>query len=913
MAEDSQIAKFRDAYSAVIRKRLEAEGLVDLTDAERSHYVQVLKEMLEAEREAIKAIHLGGAGGAEVVYRTTAWTDALLIELFHGARQLCGWTEAEVPSVLLAIGGYGRGELNPYSDLDVMFLTDKRIEVGSRELSECCLYLMWDLNLDIGHSIRSIPDCLTLAASDVQAKTSLIESRYLAGNRSVYDRFLKEALVKILHRDAAGYLKVKIGEVGERHKKFGGSLYMKEPHIKEGVGGLRDIHTAFWSAKVKYEVESLGALKERGVISEKEGEILRHALEFLWKVRNHLHYLSGRRSDRLTVDVQEDVASYFKYRDLKHLLGVERFMRVYYLHAKNVRYFTGLIINRCAPSPAKRFFLFPHRIKKVGGGFSIAGEQLCVPEKRKNFFREDPHRLIQVFALAQRYAIPIADGTKQQIVASLRLVNDGFRSSDAVRETFMQILCAANGVVEVLRQMHEVRFLGKYIPEFGALTALVQHELYHVYTVDEHTLNALEYLERLHGTPYPEDRFYAELLRKVSNREVLYLALLLHDIGRAMGHGHVNRGGKAVAVITHRMGLSKETGKTIEFLVRNHLVMTHLSQRRDIHDFKLVAQLARAVGNADQLRMLTLLTYGDIRGVGPAVWNEWKDTLLRELFIRTEKQLVSPSVEAATEALSAHLERIQERIAEEGAALFGEDETARIVRTLPDHYLLSTPHGMVMTHLAMIREAESAGLVTRWKHDPDRGYSELYICAYDSDAPGFFSRIAAVLAARGINILGARIFTTTQGIVIDTIQIESPGETERADWAYWQDVARSIRSVIQGVDRVEKILVEHRPPSYLRKRRGRKLPTRIEFDNAVSESRTVIDVSTEDRIGLLFRVTSCLAQQGVQIHSAKVATEEDRAIDAFYVTDIFGLKITDEPKLAAIKTALLDSLKGEGP
>ncbi|MDX1764738.1 MAG: ACT domain-containing protein, partial [bacterium] len=538
--------------------------------------------------------------------------------------------------------------------------------------------------------------------------------------------------------------------------------------------------------------------------------------------------------------------------------------------------------------------------------------RLCVPENRKNFFREDPHRLIEVFALAQRYGLPIADGTKQEIVASLRLVNHGFRSSDAVRETFVQILCAANGVVATLRQMHEVRFLGKYIPEFGALTALVQHELYHVYTVDEHTLNAMEYLERLRGTPYPEDRFYAELLRKVRNREVLYLALLLHDIGRAMGHGHVNRGGKAVPVITHRMGLSKETGKTIEFLVRNHLVMTHLSQRRDIHDFKLVAQLARAVRNVDQLRMLTLLTYGDIRGVGPTVWNEWKDMLLRELFRRTEEQLLSSSGDAAGEALLAHLKRIQARIGEEGAPLFGQEETERMVGTLPDHYLLSTPHGVVMTHLAMIREAEAEGLVTRWKHDPDRGYSELYICAYDSDAPGFFSRIAGVLAARGINILGARIYTTTQGIVIDTVQIESPGETERADRAYWQDVARSIRSVIQGIDRVDQVFVEHRPPSYLRKRRGRKIPTRIEFDNTVSETRTVIDVSTEDRIGLLFRVTSCLARQGVQIHSAKVATEEDRAIDAFYVTDIFGLKITDESKLAALKRKLLKALKGEG-
>jgi [protein-PII] uridylyltransferase len=904
-----QIKTFQDAYRIQLRQALKAKGFLRPSVEDRTQYVVCFKEALCKERERIEKIHLAGADGAEVVYRITAWTDVVLMELFQAALHFSGLDEKDVPCVLMAIGGYGRGELNPFSDLDVMFLTRGKIDAKSREASEACLYLMWDLNLDIGHSIRDIRGCVDLAASDIKAKTSLIESRYLAGSADVYAAYLKEAKTRILSRNAVSYLRVKIADVSERHKKFGGSLYMKEPHVKEGVGGLRDIHTALWVAKVKYGVDSLHALIDRGEITAKEGEVLRHSLEFLWKVRNHLHYLSGRRNDRLTVDLQDEVAAFFKYRDFKHYLAVERFMRVYYLHSRNVRYFTNMIVNRCSPSPGRRrFSLFPYRKTRVGKGFSIVGNRLCVPEGQEDFFREDPHRLIEVFALAQRYGLPIADVTRQNIVASLRLVNDEFRSSDRVRETFLRILCAESGVVSTLRQMHELRFLGKYIPEFGALTALVQHELYHVYTVDEHTLNTMEQLEKLNGTKYPEEQFYADLVRKVRNREILYLALLLHDIGRAMGRGHVRKGGKAVPLIMHRMGLSKEAAQAVEFLVRNHLVMTHLSQRRDIYDLKLIAQFAMAVQDVDQLRMLTLLTYCDIRGVGPSVWNEWKDTLLRELFSKAQDHLLATTEQPIEQTLLKRLQRIRDRIRRDGEGVLGEGETDRILLTLPDHYLLSTPHQAVLKHLSMIRKAEEEGFVTGWNHYPEKGYSEMYVCAYDSDTPGFFSRIAGALAARGINIFGARIFTSSRGIVIDTIHVEAPGEPGAADPAYWKGIEDAVRSVAEGVSRVDEMLVEHRSPSYLRKPQRHSIPSRVQFDNAISQKYTVIDVSAKDRVGLLYQVTSCLAAQRVHIHSAKVTTEEERAIDAFYVTDIFGHKITDHVKRETIRAALMKTL-----
>jgi [protein-PII] uridylyltransferase len=903
--------QYRDEYLADLKARMGAEKISSSGKIDRAVFINFMKRAQDRAREEIKQIHLSGAGGAEVVHRITAWTDTVLVTLFETACRLSG-VGKDMPCALLAIGGYGRGELNPYSDLDVMFLTRKEIDSASRNLSETCLYLMWDLNLDVGHGIRTISDCVDLAASDIKAKTSLIESRFLAGDRKIYEEFTAVARTKILHRDTATYLRIKIGDVHDRYKKFGGSLYMKEPHVKEGMGGLRDIHTALWIAKVKFGVESLAQLEEKGVITSKEKEILRHSKEFLWKVRNHLHYLSGRRNDLLTMELQEKVAAFLRYRDFKHTLAVERCMRGYYLQTRNVHYFTSLLINRCSPPLRRNWFRGrPFRKKEVGTGFMILGNTLCVPDRREGFFREDPARLMEIFVLSQRYHVPIADVSRQRIVSSLGLVNDDFRSSGRVTDFFLRILGSEKGVVSILREMHELRFLGKYLPEFGALTALVQHELYHTYTVDEHTLMALEQLERLRGSPYPDEKFYSEIFSEVRKPEILFLSLLLHDIGKAMGHGHVHRGGKAVPAIMHRLGLPREDAQTVEFLVRNHLVMGHLSQRRDLHDLRLIAQFGRAVQEPDRLRMLTLLTYCDSRGVGPDLWNAWKDSLLKEIFFKAYNHLVADQERSTAEIRDAYLEKIRKRVRTEGAELFGEAETDRLLKSLSSQYLLRTPQSLVMKHLGMIRRAEKEGFVVTWENSPSKGYTELNVCTYDSDTPGLFSRIAGILASKGINILGARIYTSQEGVVIDCIHVSPPDETMREDPSYWKEIEETIRSVVQRTQRVEEVLVEHQPPSYLSKKRGRRTPPRVQFDNEISKKYTVIDVYAEDRLGLLYRITATLAALGIQIHSAKVTTEMNRAIDAFYVTDIFGDQITDPQKLEKIQERLLTELQAE--
>jgi [protein-PII] uridylyltransferase len=428
--------------------------------------------------------------------------------------------------------------------------------------------------------------------------------------------------------------------------------------------------------------------------------------------------------------------------------------------------------------------------------------------------------------------------------------------------------------------MHELRFLGKYIPEFGALTALVQHELYHTYTVDEHSLFALEKLEHLIGRHYPQEYFYSQLFQEIQRPEILYFSLLLHDIGKAMGPGHVKRGSRSVPSIAVRMGLSREETQTVEFLIENHLVMGHLSQRRDIHDPKLIGELARTVGDEEHLRMLALVTYCDTNAVGPGVWNEWKDTLLKELFAKTREYLLS--------------------------GLKGDVDKA--LKSLPDNYLLSTPQPKVIEHISMIQRLEEEGVVLEWAHPASLGYTELNLCTYDSDTPGLFSRIAGVLASRGINILGARIFTSREGVVIDCVHVEPPDEKKRSDPAFWGQISEDIYSVIERTGRVETMLVVHEPPSYLKKKKGYKIPPRVHVDNSISDTFTVIDVYAEDRIGLLYSITSCLADQGVYIHSSKITTEADKVIDAFYVTDIFGHKITEKGKLQLIKNALLEAL-----
>jgi [protein-PII] uridylyltransferase len=899
-------------YSSELERKLRGAGVFLPGEGDRSAYVTVLKAVLQEGRERIREIHLAGGGGAEVVQRITAWTDAVLMELFNTARRFAGIEEESVRCALVAIGGYGRGELNPYSDLDVMFLTHKEIDPVSRDLSEHCLYLMWDLNLDVGHSIRTIANCVDLAATDIKGKTSLIESRFLAGHEALYGIFRKESRQKIVRRNAGAYLKTKISDVHDRNRKFGNSLYVKEPHVKEGVGGLRDIHTALWIAKVKYGVDSLAELKDKGILSAREERVLLHSLEFLWKVRNHLHYLSGRRDDALTMDMQEQVAAFFKYKDLKHYLAVERFMRGYYLHARNVRYFTTRLMNRCsAPAGLRRIAGIGRRKKTIAKVFALMGDQLCLPDGAGNLFQQEPVRLMEIFALSQRYRAPLADATQEKIVASLGKVGAAFRSDDGVREQFLRILRATQGVTATLRQMHELRLLGKYIPEFGALTALVQHELYHTYTVDEHSLVALEHFERLRGSPYPEQRFYSMLVRSIEKPEIVYVALLLHDIGKAMGEGHVHKGGKAIPVIMDRMGIAKGDSRVVEFLVRNHLVLSHLSQRRDMHDPGLIAQLARVVGDEERLNMLTLVTYCDSQGVGPGGWNDWKDTLLRELHGRIRKQLAQEGESDAAQVSQGHLDKIRSRLISAGAALPDEGEMTDILDTLPVHYLLSTRQSQVLKHVSMIGRVQHEGFVTEWDHYPDQGYTELNICTYDSDSPGFFSRIAGVLAARGINILGARIFTTRQGVVIDCVHLAPQDEQKRLDPEYWAGIDGAVRTAVERTSNVEQMLTAQQSPSYMVRRKGRPIPPRVFFDNTVSDQYTVIDVHAEDRIGLLYTMTSCLAAQGVYIHSAKVTTEQDRAIDAFYVSDVFGHKIVDEGKCRKIRAALLAALQEE--
>ncbi len=902
-------------YCAELDRRLREGGVARPLETDRSAYVTLLKSVLQDGRERIREIHLAGGGGTEIVQRITGWTDAVLMELFNTARRFAGIEADAVRCALVALGGYGRGELNPYSDLDVMFLTHKEIDAPSRALSEHCLYLMWDLNLDVGHSIRTVANCVELAATDIKGKTSLIESRFLAGHEALYRIFREESRQKIVRRNAGAYLKTKIRDVHDRNIKFGNSLYVKEPNVKEGMGGLRDIHTALWIAKVKYGVDSLSDLKDKGILSGREERILLHSLEFLWKVRNHLHYLSGRRNDALTMDMQEQLAAFFKYKDLKHYLAVERFMRGYYLHARNVRYFTKRLMNRCsAPAGRRRFPGFGGRRKAIAKVFALVDNQLCLPEGAGNLFQREPERLMEIFVLSQRYQAPLADATQEKIVGALGKVGAAFRSSDGVRDNFVRILRAQGGVTATLRQMHELRLLGKYIPEFGALTALVQHELYHTYTVDEHTLLALEHFERLRGSPYPAQRFYAELVRSVDKPEIIYLALLLHDIGKAMGEGHVHRGGKAIPVMMDRMGFPVGESRTVEFLVRNHLVLSHLSQRRDLHDPRLIAQLARVVGDTARLNMLTLVTYCDSQGVGPGGWSDWKDTLLREIHSRVRKALRDGAGADLTKASGERLERIRERVMTSGVA--GEaglktEQIREILQTLPEHYLLSTRHPQVLTHISMIHRVQQEGFVTQWDHYPDRGYTELNICTYDSDTPGFFSRIAGVLAARGINILGARIFTTRQGVVIDCVHLTSPDEQKREDPAYWAGIEGALRTAVERTSSVAQMLMAQQSPAYMIPRKGRPIPPRVFFDNTVSDQYTVIDVHAEDRIGLLYTITSCLAARGVYIHFAKVTTEQDRAIDAFYVSDVFGHKIVDEAKCRHVREALLAALEAE--
>ncbi|MFQ5881411.1 MAG: [protein-PII] uridylyltransferase [Candidatus Methylomirabilales bacterium] len=876
---------------------------------ERQQLLRLLRDFVEAERQGIRKQHREGAGGMQVVEALTGLGDMVVGQLYHRAAEACREVfQIDLPCVLVALGGYGRRELNPASDIDLMFLHPNPISRSAHALIHFLIPLLWDVGFSVGHTVRSLQDCVRMAGEDLNSRTSMLEARLLAGDKAIYDKM--EGILErgLSRRRGHAYIQAKLQEREARYARYGRSVYLQEPHVKEGAGGLRDVHTTVWIARVRHQVRCLEDLGDSGLLNREELQRFRQALDFLFRVRNELHYLSGRKNDLLFFHLQEPAATNLGFGDDRIARGVERCMQHYYLEARTVFHLSERVIKRSTQVRSPREGLVTRlRARDLGDGLTEINREIHILPRNRRLFEDDPIRLLKIFWYALQTGYPVSSGAQELIREHLYLIDDKFRQSSRTLNFFLAILREPKGVAGTLRLMHELGVLGAYIPEFASLTCLVQYDLYHKYTVDMHTFLALEHLESLDQAP----TFYAEEFRAIAAElkrlEILKLGILFHDIGKGEGHGHVVRGAEMAQKILTRMGLPEVEVAEVRFLVEHHLTMAHISQRRNLDDEPMLIEFARKVQDIERLKMLYLLTYVDIRAVAAEVWTEWKGTLLWELYIRTHTLLTRGIPEGVDELAKAA--EIKEHLSQELLGEFSLPVVQAHLEHVPVRYLLTVPLARVTAHLRMIeRLARGKEMAVQWTPYPLVGHSEVTVCAFGR--PGRFAQIVGTLTANRMNILGAQVFTRQDGLVLRTFHVDDGKGAAITDEGAWRSFETDLSRVLTGQLDVWQLILGRQREILSRPARKGGTPTltRVEFDNYVSEAHTVIDVRTHDRLGLLYTISRVLNELGLDVTLAKITTDVEQVVDVFYVTEQDGSKVRDEGRMEAIRKRLEDAI-----
>ena len=875
------------------------------------------KNFLKVETHRLKILHRAGGSGIEICHARAAILDVLLRYILEAARQGNPHLSPAVmpPMSLVAIGGYGRAELNPNSDIDIMFLHDGGMMARGKPipslaaLTDAMLYTLWDIGLKVGHSVRSIDECVKVADEDMQSKTSLIEARLITGDEDLFRKFQKVVLTRCVAGHEDEYVQLRLQDQAARRAKFGNTPFLQEPNIKNGCGGLRDFQNLVWMTFFKYRTRSLHELQQKEKVSSAERRQLETAYDFLLRTRNELHYHVGRAVDVLTKSVQPSVAHNLGYTDRSPSKRLEQFMRDFYTHTRNIDLITRTVEQRLALIPEKK--LLPSFAKifrdqkqrmmtQVADGFKfVEGEILPA---NSHIFRDRPYRLMRVFLYAQQRNLKLHPDLAQMVRNQLHLVNSSFLRDTHVRETFLEILDQRGNVAPVLRQMHEVGLLGKFVPEFGRLTCLVQHEFYHQYTADEHTLVCIEKLDQIWHAKAPPFSAYKETFQRVDRPYVLYLALLLHDAGKGF-HGdktHEEVGGQLAIKAAKRLGLDGATTHSLRLLIENHLTMVLISQRRDLDDPTVIRNFSATVQTLEHLDMLTLHTFADSMGTSDQLWNSFKDSLLQMLYVKTREVLQGGS--GLIKAEEKQRDLLADEVRELMPRSFSDEELSAHFDNLPLRYFqinsakevlsdLSQVHRFM--HLQLSEKEEALSPVIAWHNEPDRGYSVVNICTWDRS--GLFTKITASLTAAGLNILAAEILTRADGIVLDTFFVTDAKTGLLANREEKEKFETILNEVLTGheVDLRALIGKQKRAVSTYKSVEGEQMPTRIRFDNDTSETQTVVDVETEDRVGLLYAISEGLAECGLNVSLAKIVTEKGAAVDSFYVTDQWGNKITN--------------------
>ncbi|WP_299417517.1 [protein-PII] uridylyltransferase [uncultured Sulfitobacter sp.] len=894
----------KDIYdSTAINAELAAAAKADSSPAAlRAETVRILRAAQTQGREAIaRAFAEAPFDAAAMTTSYTYLTDGMVKSVLHVATHSLHPAPPDAdPLSVIGVGGYGRGEMAPYSDVDLLFLLPAKITPWASSVIEAMLYILWDLKLKVGHSSRTIRDCVQLAGEDYTIQTALLEHRYVGGDTALaeeLDATLKRELFSGSGRD---FIEAKLAERDSRHLKQG-QRYVVEPNVKEGKGGLRDLQSLFWIAKFIHGVEHSADLVNKGVFRADEYETFKEAENFLWAVRGHLHLLTKRATEQLTFDMQVSVAEAMQYQDSAGRRAVEVFMQAYFRHATAVGDLTRIFLTKLEDMHVKseplleRLFRRRPRIKE---GYVVVHNRIALKDEAA--FLANPLNLLRLFEEALRTGMLIHPDAMRTVKANLHLIDDSVRNDPEAQRIFLDLLLKHGNPERALRRMNELGMLAAFIPEFEPIVAMMQFNMYHSYTVDEHTIQTIANLAMIEKNELEEELPVASsILKRGVNRKVLYIALLLHDIGKGRPEDHSILGAAIVRKVAPRLGLKQDEVETVEWLVRYHLLMSDMAQKRDIADPRTVRDFAKAVQTVKRLDLLCVLTVCDIRGVGPDTWNNWKAVLIRALYRQTERALETGLEDLNRQNRGAEAKKTLRAALPDWPKKALQVETAR-------HYDPYWQGLHVTAHVAfakLFRDLDEEAINIDLHPDEDRDATRA--CFVMPDHHGIFSRLTGALALVGANVVDARSYTTKDGYVTDAFWIQdSEGN------AYEASKLPRLRQMIEKTLRGEVITRDALKSRDKVKKREKafRVPTHITFDNDGSEIYTIIEVDTRDRPGLLYDLARTLAGLNVYIANAVIATYGEQVVDTFYVKDMFGLKYYSESKQRTLEKRLREAI-----
>ncbi|MGY8704200.1 [protein-PII] uridylyltransferase [Bradyrhizobium sp. 18BD] len=886
-------------------------------DTFRTAVAQLLKAELIAARAAAQKILLKDRHGRRCAERLCHVQDEIIRILYSAAtRHLY---RSPIPSgaermAVVATGGYGRGLMAPESDIDLLFILPYKQTAWGEQVAEAILYCLWDMGLKVGHATRSVDESIRQARGDMTIRTAILETRFLTGDQPLYDELVERFDKEVVQGTASEFVTAKLAEREERHRRGGQSRYLVEPNVKDGKGALRDLHTLFWIAKYVYRVRDTDELVERGVFDAQEYRSFRRCADFLWSVRCNLHFYSGRAEERLSFDLQREIAVRLGYTSHPGMQDVERFMKHYFLVAKEVGNLTAILCAKLEDQQAKpapvlsRMMarLRPTQVKRRvpdSDDFIVDNNRINVAAP--DVFKHDPVNLIRIFRLAQKNNLAFHPDAMRDVTRSLGLINAQMRENPEANRLFMEILTSDNAEI-VLRRMNETGVLGHFIRAFGKIVSMMQFNMYHHYTVDEHLIRCIGFLQDIERGGIEEFALASDLMRKTrpEHRPVIYIATLLHDVAKGRPEDHSIAGAKVARRLCPRLGFSPADTELVAWLIEEHLTMSTVAQSRDLSDRKTIENFAAVVQSTEQMKLLTILTTADIRGVGPGVWNGWKAQLLRSLYYETEPVLTGGFSEVDRgKRLTAAYAEFRMAFAEWPA----EELDAYIGRHYPAYWLkVELPRKI--RHARFVRSSEQAGhkLAINVGFDEVRGVTELTIFA--ADHPWLLSIIAGACASAGANIVDAQIYTTTDGRALDTISISREYDRDEDEGRRATRIGEMIEDVLEGKLRLPEVVARRTVRS---KARPFVIEPEVTINNQWSDRYTVIEVSGLDRPGLLYELTTAISKLNLNIASAHVATFGERARDVFYVTDLLGAQINAPTRQSAIKSALTHVMAGD--